>query len=162
MYVDKKTGKLILDYNDRAIIQALMKNAKAPARVLYALMTNVKSKKQAYQSRLQQLKNLGVIKKRTIVVDPKFFGYQYKAILFVKLRKQEDVDVFIDTMKVLTPVRRCELVKGEYDYVIHVLVRNKEDYSAFLDYMIGLEMFAKFQSYDVSEEVIDKDQFPLY
>jgi DNA-binding Lrp family transcriptional regulator len=78
--------------------------------------------------RVKQLHQSGVIRGVHADVDPKVMGIGLEAIYFVGLTKhaREVVENFQTQISALPEVRSTFLVSGQYDFMVHVAVRDTD------------------------------------
>ncbi|MCB1754287.1 MAG: Lrp/AsnC family transcriptional regulator [Gammaproteobacteria bacterium] len=78
--------------------------------------------------RVRQLQDKGIIKGVHADIDPKAMGVHLEAIYFIKLTRhaREQVESFQARIDQTPEVRAAYLVSGEYDYLVHVAVRDAD------------------------------------
>jgi len=76
--------------------------------------------------RVRQLRRNGVITGVHADIDPKALGAELEAIYFIELAKhsREVVETFQADLKKIPEVRSVYLVSGQYDFLVHVAVRD--------------------------------------
>lgn len=157
----RKDGIISMDYNDKIVIHQAMTNASAANEDVAKLMSGDINKLEAVKSRKKKIKQLGLIESETIQLNPKYFGLNYNAIVMVKLIDTKNMAIFEDTVKVLTDVRSCKLVKGEYDYVLHTLNKDYSDHTKFIEWLYNTDLISKINTMEIKNELLSKPQIPL-
>jgi len=78
--------------------------------------------------RVKQLQAKGVIKGVHADIEPKVVGIGLEAIYFIGLEKhsRDLVETFQSDVERMPEVRSVYLVSGQYDFLVHVAVRNTE------------------------------------
>lgn len=78
--------------------------------------------------RVKQLQNKGVINGVHADIQPKALGIGLEAIYFIGLAKhsRELVETFQSEIEQMPEVRSVYLVSGQYDFLVHVAVRDTE------------------------------------
>ncbi len=112
-----------LDDVDRQIIRLLRDDGRMSVRTV-AEQANI-SRANAY-SRLERLRETGVITGFRAVVDPQRYGYGLAAYVAVKLR-QRSWKAFGDRLHEIPEVEHAALLSAEYDMLLLVRVRSPED-----------------------------------
>ncbi len=127
-----------IDKNDAAILNELVKNArmsfnKLAKRAKLATGTVIK--------RVQALEEKGVIRKYSAIFDYPKMGYEFEAIVTVKVSKGKLFEV---ERKIAVNPNVCAVydVTGPWDVVVLVRHRNRQAFDAFIK---------KIQTYDFIE-----------
>ncbi|NOZ43468.1 MAG: Lrp/AsnC family transcriptional regulator [Alphaproteobacteria bacterium] len=84
--------------------------------------------------RIKNLEEVGVIRGRVALLDPKKIGMQVCALISLRLvRHGEDTRIeFEDFIASRPEIMECYAVVGDYDYMLVVMVPTVEDYEIFL------------------------------
>ena len=87
----------------------------------------------ATHKRVRRLEEDGVIHHYAAVLDQKKCGRAQSVFVQVSLssQKREDCDQFEARIARSPLVIQCHLVSGDFDYLVHVLVRDTEEYESF-------------------------------
>lgn len=78
--------------------------------------------------RVKQLRNKGVINGVHADIEPKTLGIEIEALYFIGLEKHSRsvVETFQTEIENLPEIRAIYLVSGQYDFLVHVAVRDTE------------------------------------
>lgn len=84
--------------------------------------------------RVRELEQMGVIKDRVTLLDPKRVGLGLHVIISVCVSSHtnEMRDSFEGHINRLPDVMECFAVSGDWDYQLHVIARDMESYNSFL------------------------------
>ena len=125
-----------LDDLDRKILAALMEDAD---RSLDEIARIVGSSKTPVWNRIRRMREAGVIRRQTVIVDPEAVGLE--ACFFVLIRTSEhDPDWlarFLAAVQARPEVLEAHRLAGEIDYILKVRVRNARAYDAFYQALIA-------------------------
>lgn len=140
-----------MDAADRAILKALVKNARTPMKDLA---------KEAYLSapatsaRVSRLEESGVIRGYQTVLDPQMLGYQIMAFVNVAVspdRRPAFRELLLDCPNVL----ECHHVTGNYSLILKVAFPNTRE----LDSFVGrLQEFGTTQTQVVFSTLVEPRQ----
>lgn len=85
-------------------------------------------------TRLKRLEERGFIRQYCALLDYERVGYDLLAFVHVTLRMHEpdQVTEFRAAIREMPQVLECYFVTGEYDYLLKVVVRNRQDLERFL------------------------------
>lgn len=122
----------ILDETDREILKILTEDCSLSfrriARVLGKSPTVISKK-------IQKLKNMGLIKKCTAVVDHAKLGYKLMALILLNVEGAHIEDVE-ETLSAENNVRSVYDITGEYDIAAIALFKDVEDLDKFIKRML--------------------------
>jgi Lrp/AsnC family transcriptional regulator len=125
-----------LDDLDRKILAALMDDAD---RSLDEIARVVGSSKTPVWNRIRRMREAGVIRRQTVIVDPEAVGLE--ACFFVLIRTSEHDPAwlarFLAAVKARPEVMEAHRLAGEIDYILKVRVRNARAYDAFYQALIA-------------------------
>jgi Lrp/AsnC family transcriptional regulator len=125
-----------LDDMDRKILAALMADA---GQSLDDIARRVGSSKTPVWNRIRRMREAGVIRQQTVIVDPEAVGLE--ACFFVLIRTSEhDPDWlarFLAAVKARPEVLEAHRLAGEIDYILKVRVKNARAYDAFYQALIA-------------------------
>ncbi|MDH7637634.1 Lrp/AsnC family transcriptional regulator [Sphingomonas oryzagri] len=84
--------------------------------------------------RLKKLEQSGVIRERAVILDAKAMGLGVSVFAEVRLRQhdEETLEGFERTVLDRAEIVECFSMSGERDYLLRVVVRDIEQYEAFL------------------------------
>ena len=118
-----------LDDFDRALLDAIQRDASVAQRELGA---RVNLSSAAVNRRLKKLAEDGITRQTVTPIDPARVGYPLTIIVEVEV-ESERLDL-LDAMKrsflACPQVQQCYYVAGECDFVLVLLVRDMEHYTA--------------------------------
>jgi len=112
-----------MDEIDRILIHALARNADVTAT---ELMKSVNLSIPAINKRIARLKAAGMIRKVTVLTDPKKMGKTVMAFVLVVLDRFSDMAAILDLVESDPDVLECYAVTGEYDYLIKICASDIE------------------------------------
>jgi len=120
-----------LDSPDRRILNLIQAQASLTHQEI-AERTGVSAT--SVWRRIKNLEEVGVIRGRVALLDPKKIGMQVCALISLRLmRHGEDTRIeFEDFIASRPEVMECYAVVGDYDYMLVVMVPTVEDYEIFL------------------------------
>ncbi len=125
-----------LDTLDRKILDALQNDA---GRSLEEIARLVGSSKTPVWNRIRRMRESGVIRGQTVVLDPEALGFD--ACFFVLIRTSEHEPEwqrrFLDAVRARPEVLEAHRLAGEIDYILKVRVANARAYDAFYQALIA-------------------------
>ena len=125
-----------LDDLDRKILSELQQDA---GQSLDEIARKVGSSKTPVWNRVKKLREAGVIRQQTVVLDPEALGFE--ACFFVLIRTSEhDRDWaarFLRALRERPEVVEAHRLAGDIDYILKVQVRNARAYDRFYQSLIG-------------------------
>lgn len=112
-----------MDKADFRILRALQDDGRVANR---ALADEVSLAPSTCLERVRQLREAGVVRGVHADIDPAALGVGLEAFYFVGLTRhsRDVVEAFQDEISGLPEVRSIFLVSGQYDFLIHVAVRD--------------------------------------
>jgi Lrp/AsnC family leucine-responsive transcriptional regulator len=114
--------------------------------------------------RVKRLEAEGIIKSYVALVDSEKIGVGVKALVQVRLRRQtkEAVGEFEEAIGKLPEVIECDLVAGDFDYVLHVRVKDLAALKDFIrDKLIAIDSISKTRSMIALEPIKSTTAVPL-
>jgi Lrp/AsnC family transcriptional regulator len=124
-----------LDPLDRKILREMQADA---SQSLDEVARKVGSSKTPVWNRLRRLRETGVIKGQTMLLDPEALGLE--ACFFVLIRTSEHEpdwqERFLTSVRARPEVLEAHRLAGEIDYILKVRVRNARAYDAFYQALI--------------------------
>ena len=125
-----------IDELDRKIMGCLQKDAD---RSLDEIAREVGSSKTPVWNRIKKLRDAGVIRKSTVVLDPDQLGLE--ACFFVLIRTSEHEadwqEKFLFALRQRAEVLEAHRLAGELDYILKVRVPNARAYDDFYQSLIS-------------------------
>jgi Lrp/AsnC family leucine-responsive transcriptional regulator len=114
--------------------------------------------------RVRRLEADGVIKRYVALVDSEKIGAGVKALVHVRLRRQskDAVEEFEAAIRKLSEVIECDLVAGDFDYVLHVRLNDVTALKDFIrDKLITIESISETRSMITLEAIKSTTSLPL-
>jgi Lrp/AsnC family transcriptional regulator len=149
-----------LDDLDRKILSALMADAD---RSLDEIARVVGSSKTPVWNRIRRMREAGVIRRQTVIVDPEAVGLE--ACFFVLIRTSEHdpqwLARFLAAVQARPEVLEAHRLAGEIDYILKVRVRNARAYDAFYQALIAQVRIHKVTALLSMEEIKATTVLPL-
>ncbi len=125
-----------IDETDRKILTELQRDA---SRSLDEIARAVGSSKTPVWNRIRKLREAGVIRQQTVLLDAEALGFE--ATFFVLIRTSEhEADWqarFLATLKARPEVQEAHRLAGDIDYILKVRVPNARAYDAFYQALIA-------------------------
>ena len=125
-----------LDELDRKILGALQEDAE---QSLDEIARKVGSSKTPVWNRIRRMREQGVIKRQTAILDPEELGLE--ACFFVLIRTSEHEAGwerrFLDVVRRRPEVLEAHRLAGDVDYILKVWVKNARAYDAFYQALIA-------------------------
>jgi Lrp/AsnC family transcriptional regulator len=125
-----------IDEIDRKILIELQEDA---GRSLDEIARRVGSSKTPVWNRIRKLREAGVIRKETVVLDPEALGLE--ACFFVLIRTSEHEAewqrTFLSVLKRRPEVLEAHRLAGDIDYILKVRVKNARAYDTFYQALIS-------------------------
>lgn len=125
-----------IDETDRKILTELQRDA---SRSLDEIARAVGSSKTPVWNRIRKLREAGVIRQQTVLLDAEALGFE--ATFFVLIRTSEhEADWqarFLATLKARPEVQEAHRLAGDIDYILKVRVPNARAYDAFYQALIS-------------------------
>lgn len=125
-----------LDATDRKILSVLQEDA---SQSLEEIARKVGSSKTPVWNRIRKLREAGIIRQQTVVLDPEALGLE--ACFFVLIRTSEhDADwqrKFLKALRERPEVLEAHRLAGDIDYILKVRVANAKAYDEFYQALIA-------------------------
>lgn len=125
-----------LDEIDRKILAELQENAD---RSLDEIARRVASSKTPVWNRIRKMREQGVIRQHTVILDPDALGLE--ACFFVLIRTSEHEaewqKAFLESVRKRPEVLEAHRLAGDIDYILKVRVRNARAYDVFYQALIS-------------------------
>lgn len=114
-----------MDATDRRIIATLQEHGRI-TNVELARMNDLAPS--SMLERVRRLEERGIISGYRAVLDPKKLGYTIEALVMIILDRHQSTGIedFESGVRQVPEVTGCFHVAGQYDYVLHVTVRDIE------------------------------------
>ena len=120
-----------LDGKDRLLLQHLQSNARITNT---ELARRVDLSPPGLQRRLRRLEEIGVIDQYVTLLNREAVGFDMTCFVQVTLRRHEPeaIRVFRKLVQSMPEIMECHHVTGEYDYLLKVVVQNRQHLESFL------------------------------
>jgi len=135
-----------LDDIDRRILRALQRNGRISN---VELANEVGLSPSPCLRRVKRLEREGYIESYRAVLQRDRVGLGFTAFVQVKIEAHADLraDALQDAMVAMPEVVACHMVSGESDYLLEVVVPDRESYQAFLvDKLLDLPIIKEVRS----------------
>lgn len=88
----------------------------------------------AVHSRIKRLENEGYISRQVAILNPEKLGFDLLCFIFIStnMHQAEELNVLESALKSMPEVLECQCLTGEYDYLLKVANKNREDLQAFI------------------------------
>lgn len=148
------------DELDRAILRELQENA----RITNAdLARKIHLSQPAVHNRIKKLEKRGVIRRYTTELNREIIGYDL--ICFLQIRTDgvpQNLRCIQETVQPLAMVQECHKLTGEYDILIKVVVRHRQELEAFIqEHLAPLQGIQQVQTNIVLSEFKHNSDLPL-
>ena len=119
-----------MDQTDKRILKALQQNGKLQNNELAQVIGLSPS---PCLRRVKQLEDDGIIEKYVALVDPAKvnLGLTVFARIWLKSQDAETVDQFVDAIQDMPEVVECQLMAGDCDFFLRIVVADLEAYRQF-------------------------------
>ena len=114
--------------------------------------------------RIKKLKETGVLKQITAIIDREAVGLGFVSYAFVKLTvpSRKNMEEFDKLMSIWPEVVTCERITGAVDYLVKVVTEDIKAYDNFLYYkLLNSELVSDVQSRIVVSTVKETVSLPL-
>ncbi|MFD1882964.1 Lrp/AsnC family transcriptional regulator [Paracoccus pacificus] len=149
-----------LDEIDRKILRQLQQDASLS---LDDIARRVGASKTPVWNRIRKLREAGVIRKQTTILDPESLGLD--ACFFVLIRTSEhDVEwakAFVEALRARPEVVEAHRLAGDIDYILKVQVRNARAYDRFYQSLISEVKIHNVTALLSMEEIKATTELPL-
>ena len=124
-----------MDEKDREILSILQGNADQPAK---AIAQAVNLSPSAVERRISKLKREGVIDRIVAVVSPPAVGRSLRILVEIEIQNEyrHNLEAFQRWLVRAPEVQSCWHVTGDADFVLSVMVRDIDEYNAFIERMM--------------------------
>lgn len=150
-----------LDAKDRLLLQHLQDNARITNT---ELARRVDLSPPGLQRRLRRLEENGIIDKYVTMLDKEAVGFDMTCFVQVTLRRHEPeaIRAFREIVQGMPEIMECHHVTGEYDYLLKILVKNRQHLETFLvDTLTPVRGMDKIRTSLVLSEIKSTTQVPL-
>lgn len=149
-----------LDALDRNILRELQEDA---SRSLDEIARKLGASKTPVWNRIRKMKEAGIIRKETVIVDPEAVGLE--SCFFVLVRtSHHDADWlarFLKAVQARPEVMEAHRLAGDIDYILKVRVTNARGYDEFYQALIKDVSIYNVTSLLSMEEIKNTTELPL-
>ena len=149
-----------LDEVDRKILTELQEDS---GQSLDEIARRVGSSKTPVWNRIRKMREAGVIRRQTVILDPEALGLE--ACFFVLIRTSEHEaewqKKFLETLKRRPEVLEAHRLAGDIDYILKVRVRNARAYDTFYQALISEVRIYNVTALLSMEEIKSTTMLPL-
>ncbi len=120
-----------VDELDKAILVALQRDGRASVETVAETIGLTPT---PTRRRIRRLEEAGVIAGYLAIVDPAACGLDLSLYVMIKLaqRDRETIDGFERAVQNLPEIVNCDLVTGEFDYLMVMHTASMQDYNLYL------------------------------
>jgi Lrp/AsnC family transcriptional regulator for asnA, asnC and gidA len=118
-----------LDDVDRKILTILQRNSRTPLR---EISKEVGLAESTIYERIKKLKDRGIIKRFTVILDPDSLSFKILAFILIKARAGMYGHV-ADELKKYPQICEVYETTGDYDMLVKIRTRSSEELNEFLD-----------------------------
>ncbi len=125
-----------MDLIDKTLLRLLQRHAKT-TNVELARKSNLSPS--STLERVRRLEERGFIKGYRAVIDPMKLGYQLQAMILITLSHHQvaSIDRFEERIRSIPEAIACYHLAGQYDYLVHLVVRDMAHLGAVIKHTIG-------------------------
>lgn len=150
-----------LDETDLKILRAMQKDGSL---TVSDIAERVGISQSPCSRRIIQMQEDGVITGKTVTLDARKLGFHTTVVARVKLRAHEraTLEEFKAAVQKIPEIQTAVLMLGEFDFHLHVVVRDIEHYQSVLqDKLVSLPGVREMQSSVILETVKNTASLPL-
>jgi len=134
-----------IDQIDRTILALLQNNGRLSN---VQLAEQVGLSESACLRRVRLLEQSGIIERYVMLINPAAIGKPGNVFVRVTLEGQQKEKLlqFEEAISAVSEVMECYLMSGDFDYLIHVIVKDNTDYMRVHDKLTSLPGVLRVQS----------------
>lgn len=116
-----------IDPLDLSILNLLQEDARLTTREIGDRLHKSHS---SIQSRIQRMRDLGIITRYTVVIDPEKVGLDFMTFTSVQLKdhSEEALSHFEREIIKFPEVLECHHMTGNHDFILRIVAKNHRDY----------------------------------
>jgi Lrp/AsnC family transcriptional regulator, leucine-responsive regulatory protein len=120
-----------LDEVDLQILHVLQTNAQISNA---ELARQVNLSPPATHTRVKRLENEGYIDRQVVILNQEKLGFNLLCFIFIStnFHQAEKLEVLENAFAAMPEVLECHCLTGEYDYVLKVAIKDRNDLEAFI------------------------------
>lgn len=114
----------------------------------------------AMLERVRRLEERKVIRGYRTVIDPAQLGFKLRAMVLITLSRHQiaSIDGFEESIRSIPEVTSCYHLTGQYDYLVHLRVRDMEHLGELIKHTIGSIPGVEKQETFLALSVIKEDE----
>ncbi|GAA4495600.1 Lrp/AsnC family transcriptional regulator [Gluconacetobacter tumulicola] len=149
-----------LDHFDRALLQALQRDAGVSQR---ELAERIGLSQNACWRRLHALRERGLIRQQTVLLDPDSVGLGLTVFVMVRTRhhSRDWLDRFREAVVSVPNVIDFYRIAGDYDYMLKIVTTDMNAFDAIYRALIARVELDTVTSYMAMEAICDRRDLPL-
>jgi Lrp/AsnC family transcriptional regulator, leucine-responsive regulatory protein len=126
-----KDSSIVIDEIDKAILRTVQEDGSISN---VELARRISLSPPAVHARIKRLEELGYIRGYVGLVDRELLGYEMTCFVNVTLQfhQMEQIMGFRERVVQMPEVLECHFVTGEFDYLLKVIVRSRQELEQFL------------------------------
>lgn len=159
--LESSQSRYPLDKVDRALLRAIQANGRI-ANAELARTVNLSPP--AVHSRIRRLEERGLIRRYVALLDREAAGYDMLCLISVRLERHQrrDIERLRSVVLEMPEVLECHHVTGEFDFLLKVVVRNRQELERFVvDRLSSLAGIAHIRTSLVLSEIKTTTALPL-
>jgi Lrp/AsnC family leucine-responsive transcriptional regulator len=142
--LQRKKGEVKLDDLDYEILRRIQNNCM---RKCETLAKELKIPASTLRYRIKHLESSGVIEGYYAKLNPLNLGKDYLTILFVKIKYGRDYNAVGKKLASIPGVWAVYFVLGEEDLIVHLRVKDRDDFLHTLDRFLEVEEIERTQTH---------------
>lgn len=149
-----------LDDLDRLMLDVLQREAQLSN---VELSRKVNLSPPAIHARIKRLWKDGIIDRQVVILDQAKLGFDLLCFIHVGTsgHQVEQLKAFEETVKSIKEVLECHHLTGEYDYLLKVIVKDRQGLQKFVRKLNSLPCVSRIQTSVTLEEVKYSTALPL-
>jgi len=134
--LQRRKGEIKLDALDLEILRRIQNNCMTHCETI---ASELKIPASTLRYRIKQLESNGVIEGYYAKINPLSLGKDYLTIMFVRVKYGRDYDVVGKKLASIPGVWAVYFVLGEIDLIVHLRVKDRDDFLRTLDQFLEIE-----------------------
>jgi len=119
-----------MDQIDIKILECLKENARSNASVIG---NRVNMSTSAVIERIKKLELNGIVKRYTIMVDPKKVGLDLMVFMMVRLEHHKYNEGFSEFVRRNPQIIECQYIAGDYDFLLKIISKSTQTLEVLLN-----------------------------
>ncbi|MEY8749693.1 Lrp/AsnC family transcriptional regulator [Alkalicoccobacillus gibsonii] len=148
-----------LDGIDIQILDILQKNAQLSNS---EIAKRVNLSPPATHARIKNIEKNGYINKHVAILNQEKLGFNLLSMIFIStsIHQHDAIETLEDKLKALPEVLECHCLTGEYDYLLKIVTKNRNDLEGFIRKLNRLGI-ARIQTSLVLREIKSSTTLPI-